>query len=176
MKPSFQLVFIIITILMLVTGIIMIPASLFTGTLDFIDALMFFILGIILTISMSTAAAISNLLSAFSMILKKVNEKIEELNASNLPPDMSHNAPPYIHVRGIHVEDLKDMPDDHPLKQIISSFETINSKQGKRSIADMTLEELKEELKIEEADEKQDFEKCIILRDEIAKREQKGDL
>lgn len=167
MKPIFQLIFVIIATLFLVAGTIMIPVSLITGTPSLMNALLFFGIGVMMTISMSTAMVLASLMEVFSLFLEKINDTLETPQHSSMPPTN-------ITVRGISPDELEDMPDNHPLKRILSSIGVINSKQGKRNISEMTLDELKEELKAEEADEKQDFEKCIILRDEIARREKEG--
>jgi len=165
MKPLFQAIFSVLSLALLVTGIVLISFSLVIGTPDLLQSVTFFVLGLVMLISMSTAIALAKLINLFSYFLDTIREQAIQSEVQ---------ADPRVTVRGISSNELDDMPDDHPLKKMLSSLGVIQSRQGNRNIAEMTIDELKEELRAEEADEKQDFEKCALLRDEIQKRE-KGD-
>ena len=165
MKPIFQAIFSTLSLALLVVGIVLISFSLFIGTPDLLQAVTFFVLGLVMLISMSTAIALAKLINLFTYLLDTMREQATQAEEQQADPSMS--------IRMVQT-DLSELPEDHPLKHIFSSLGVINSTKGKRNISEMSVDELKEELRAEEADEKQDFEKCALLRDEIQKRE-KGD-
>lgn len=164
MKPLFQAIFSVLSLALLVVGIVLISFSVVTGGPDLLQAVTFFVLGLVMLISMSTAIALAKLINLFTYLLDTMREQATQAE---------QQTDPSISIRMVQT-DLSELPEDHPLKHIFSSLGVINSAKGKRNISEMSVDELKEELRTEEADEKQDFEKCALLRDEIQKRE-KGD-